>query len=272
MNDIATARGMGAPAPAARRAFPAGVALLFLASAGATVAWHAFPATWNAMALCGGGAPSAWMRLPGQGWLGATAAFAAMWTVMMVAMMLPALAPALWAWRRAAEAAGHPRAPALAALAGAAYFCVWAAVGLALYPLGALWAAAQPRFPLLLAAAPAAAGAVALAAGAIQASRWKARHLARCRHVSGPLHGGPVDAAWAWRAGQRLGRHCLCSCAGPTLLLLAAGIMDLRAMAAVAALIALERLAPAGQRIARLGGLGMIGFGLFVLARAAWPA
>ena len=43
-----------------------------------------------------------WMRMPGQTWLDAAAVFVGMWVVMMVAMMLPSLAPLLWRYRQAA--------------------------------------------------------------------------------------------------------------------------------------------------------------------------
>jgi hypothetical protein len=44
--------------------------------------------------------------------------------------------------------------------------------------------------------------------------------------------------------------------------------MDLRAMAVVAAAITVERLAPAGERVARAGAVA-VGAGLFLIARAA---
>jgi predicted metal-binding membrane protein len=51
-------------------------------------------------------------------------------------------------------------------------------------------------------------------------------------------------------------------------ILLAIGVMDLRAMAVVAAAITLERLAPAGERVARATGAVAIGGGWFLIARA----
>jgi predicted metal-binding membrane protein len=51
--------------------------------------------------------------------------------------------------------------------------------------------------------------------------------------------------------------------------LLVAGVMDLRAMAAVTAAITLERLAPGGERVARAIGAVLIAAGLLAIARAA---
>jgi predicted metal-binding membrane protein len=52
-------------------------------------------------------------------------------------------------------------------------------------------------------------------------------------------------------------------------ILLAVGVMDLRAMAVVAAAISVERLAPAGERVARAIGTVVVGAGWLLIARAA---
>jgi hypothetical protein len=46
------------------------------------------------------------------------------------------------------------------------------------------------------------------------------------------------------------------------------GVMNLRAMAVVAAAITVERLAPAGERFARAIGAVVVGAGLFLIALA----
>jgi predicted metal-binding membrane protein len=51
-------------------------------------------------------------------------------------------------------------------------------------------------------------------------------------------------------------------------MLLVAGVMDLRAMAVVAAAITVERLAPSGERMARATGAVVIAAGLFLILRA----
>ena len=68
---------------------------------------------------------------------------------------------------------------------------------------------------------------------------------------------------------MRLGLHCGTSCANLTVILLVVGVMDLRAMTVVTAVITLERLAPAGERVARAIGVLVIGAGAFLIARAA---
>jgi predicted metal-binding membrane protein len=77
----------------------------------------------------------------------------------------------------------------------------------------------------------------------------------------------PADAASAWRYGLRLGLHCNGCVAGLTAILPVIGVMDLRAMAVVTAAITVERLAPAGQCVARAIGAVVVMAGL--IARAA---
>jgi hypothetical protein len=51
--------------------------------------------------------------------------------------------------------------------------------------------------------------------------------------------------------------------------LLGLGAMDLRVMAVVTAAITAERIAPAGERVARAIGVVVVGSGLCLIARAA---
>src|SRR4051794_830635 len=86
------------------RAFHAVAALLFLGSAATTLAWCHSMAGMPGMAMPGGWTLSmAWMRMPGQDWPGVVAVFLGMWSVMMIAMMLPVLVPALSRYRRELE-------------------------------------------------------------------------------------------------------------------------------------------------------------------------
>jgi predicted metal-binding membrane protein len=157
----------------------------------------------------------------------------------------------------------------LTALVGAGYFLVWTAFGMAAFPLGAALKAVEMQLPALARAAPFAVGGVVLLAGALQFTAWKAHHLACCREASGRGRTLPADAGTAWRHGLRLGLHCSHSCAGLTAILLIVGIMDLRVMSVVTAAITAERLAAAGDRVARAIGDILIGAGLCLIAQAA---
>jgi predicted metal-binding membrane protein len=255
---------------ASRRALAAVLVLLFAGGSALTVGWGTPMSHMGVMPMHGGSAMSmASVGMSGPPWSGGAASFVAMWTVMMVAMMLPSLAPTLWRYHRALDGMGVPHPGRQTALVGMGYFAVWSAIGVAVFPLGAALAAAGMRLPALARAVPLTVGVVVLGAGATQLTAWKAHHLARCREASVPSRAMPADAATAWLHGLRLGVHCSQSCAGLTATVLAVGIMDLRAMALVTAAITAERLTSAGARVARAIGAVAVGAGLLLTARAA---
>jgi len=255
---------------ASQRAFFGVSALLFAASAAVTIVWCGSMSAMGEMAMPGGWTMSmAWILMPGQTWPGAATSFLGMWVVMMVAMMLPSLVPMLWRYRQAVGRTGEMRLGRLTALVAVGYFFVWTAFGMAAFPLGVALAAVEMQLPPLARAVPITVGVVVLIAGALQFTAWKAYHLACCREAPGRGCTLPADAGTAWRHGLRLGLHCSYCCAGLTAMLLVIGVMDLRAMAVVTAAITVERLAPAGERVARAIGAVVVGAGLFLIARAA---
>jgi predicted metal-binding membrane protein len=195
--------------------------------------------------------------------------YLSLWVVMMVAMMLPSLVPTLRRYRQAVGRTGETRLGRLTALVGVGYFFVWTAFGMAAFALGVALAAVQMQLPALARFVPIAVGGVVLTTGALQFTAWKAHHLACCREAPGRGRTLPADAGTAWRCGLRLGRHCSHCCSGLMTILLGLGVMDLRVMAVVAAAITAERLAPAGERVARVIGAIVVGAGLFLVARAA---
>jgi len=246
-------------------------ALLFAGSATLTIAWCTSMSALGGMPMPGGWTMSmAWMRMPEQTWPGAAASFLGMWVVMMVAMMLPSLVPMLRRYRQAVGRTHARHLGALTAIVGAGYFFVWTVFGMAVFPLGATLAELEMQQPTLARAVPIAAGVVVLIAGALQFSPWKARHLGCCREASAEAR-AEVGASFGetWRHGLRLGLHCSYCCAGLMATFLVIGVMDLGAMALVAAAITVERLAPAGERVARAIGAVVVGAGLFLIARAA---
>jgi len=252
------------------RAFVRVSALLFATSAALTIVWCASMSAKRGMPMPGGWAMSmVWMRMPGQTWPEAAASFIGMWVVMMVAMMVPSLAPMLWRYRQAVGWKGESRLGGLTLLAGLGYFFVWTLFGLAVFPLGVPLAAVEMEPPALARAVPLAIAVVVLIAGTFQLSQWKAHHLTCCREAPGRDHTLQADVRTAWRQGVRFGLHCGFSCANLTVILLVIGVMDLRAMAFVTAAITAERLAPVGERVARAIGVVVTGAGLLLIAQAA---
>ncbi len=255
---------------ASQRAFLGISALLVVASAAVTIVWCASMSAMGGTAMPGGWTMSmVWTRMPSQTWPAAAASFLGMWVVMMVAMMLPSAAPALWRYHEAVARRGDARPSRATALVGAGYVFVWTVFGMAAFPLGVALAAVEMQLPALARAVPIAAGVVVVLAGAFQFSAWKARQLACCRETSGRRCRWSVDAGTAWRQGVRLGLRCGRCCVGLMAILLVVGVTDLRAMALVAAAIGTERLAPNGERVARAIGVVVIGAGVLLIARAA---
>lgn len=187
----------------------------------------------------------------------------------MVAMMLPCLLPMVRRYRRAVDGAGKARLGGLTTLVGAGYFSVWTLFGIAAYVLGVALSTFEMRQLALARAVPIAAGAVVLIAGFFQFTRFKKRHLACCLEKPECGRTLPADAAAAWWHGLRLGLDCSYCCAGLMTILLMMGVMNLGAMAVVAALINFERFAPAPMRVVRVIGALVIASGLFLIARAA---
>lgn len=244
-------------------ALRAGSALLFALGAGATWQSCTAMAAMPPMSMPGGWSMSMmWMRMPGQTWLDAAAQFIAMWIPMMAAMMLPVLAPALQSHRRVVAGATGVRLDGLSTAVAAGYFAVWSAIGIVVFPLGALAANAAMRHAALAQAVPPALGALAVLAGALQFGGWKKRGLACWRAQSGAACGAASDMRSAWRHGVRLGLHCAHCCAGPTVVLLAVGCMEPAAMVLAALAIALERRGE-GMRAAH-------GIGIAAIAAGGW--
>ena len=163
--------------------------------------------------------------------LGAPGWFAVTWVLMMAAMMLPALMPAVRGGGGAAFVGG--------------YLAVWTGVGLAAYAV--VEGVGSP-------AGGSVAVGVILAAAVYQLTAAKGSCLDRCRRAT----------AGGLRAGLRHGAACLGCCAGLMAALFALGAMSLTWMAVIAAMIAAERLLP--WRTAALYGVAAALLVLAVLA------
>jgi predicted metal-binding membrane protein len=190
-----------------------------------------------------------------------------MWIMMTAAMMLPSLIPMLRTYRRAIARPGAVNLPLLTGVAAAGYFVVWSAIGAALFPFGVVVAALEMNHAELESLRPFVVGAVVSIAGAYQLTKWKARHLACCRS---PVQARslPGDFRTAWQQGVRLGAHCVRCCANLMVIAIVLGMMDPPVMVVLGGAITLERVAPAGDRIARWTGATSLIAGLLLVIRA----
>jgi predicted metal-binding membrane protein len=189
-----------------------------------------------------------WMRMPGQTWAASATSFQLMWLAMMVAMMLPSALPMFL---------NTKRAPASLSAMASGYFAVWLAAGVGIYALGVAFAAAAMRWEILSRAVPMLSGAVLLAAGAFQFTRWKMTGLLRCRSPFGCASVCPEREA-NFRLGCKQGAACCVCCAGPTMILVVLGMMNPLVIVGVTLVIAAEKILPRPEIVARIVGIAAI--------------
>ena len=207
------------------------------------------------------------MPMAGQAGAGAAAQFLGTWLVMMVAMMLPSLAPTLSRYRRSVRGEDGIQRDGLTALVCLGYFVIWALLGTAAYAAVAGVMAVEMRWGRVAQWLPVGAGVMLLLAGSVQFTSWKARQLALWREESGRGRPPAPNALGAWRHGLRLGVRCVLCCGSLMLALVAIGMMDLVAMAAATLAISAERLAPAPLRAAQVAGAAIVVVGVLTIVR-----
>jgi predicted metal-binding membrane protein len=196
------------------------------------------------------------------GWL------AAMWAVMMIAMMIPSAAPAILLFAsvsRRRRAQGVPAVRSGSFTLG--YLVAWTAF--AVVAATAQWAlhGAALLSPAMTSASPLLGGILLIAAGVYQWLPLKGACLTHCR--------SPLDFfAAEWREGQagalamgfRHGLHCVGCCWLLMGLLFVAGVMNLLWIAAIAGFVLVEKVLPGGRMVGRVAGAALLAWGLLIVA------
>jgi predicted metal-binding membrane protein len=195
--------------------------------------------------------------------------YALVWCVMVAAMMLPSAVPLLRLFVEVS--ARQARRGRLLACFAAGYLAVWALFGWAALAFDDVVHRLAHALPWL-AARPWLVGAATLGlAGAFQFSSLKDRCLTACRHPAAYLRRhyrrGP---AVAFRLGWGHGLYCLGCCWALMLVMFAVGITDLRWMAALAGLMAYEKLGRHGHAVATAAGVVAMALALLVAVQPAW--
>lgn len=238
--------------------FSAVIVAIFLGSA-----WYAVRACLSmdsGMSMPGGWTMSmAWMKMPGQTWPEAFGSFMSMWIVMMVAMMLPCLAPMLAACRLRAGCVQ----PLFAAMG---YFAIWAIAGVAVYVPGIFLALAQMHSDAVSHVTPFASAIVVLLSGIAQFTPWKRRALGRCRHSECAPSTNTVRGAF--RFGLSMGADCVLCCGCLMAILIVTDIMNVWIMAAITVAINAERISPRPILLARTAGAIITLAGVYLIAHA----
>ena len=194
----------------------------------------------------------------------------AMWWIMMIAMMAPSAAPAILLYaqvHRHAVARAQARSLAPTGAFAAAYLLVWLGFSVAASTLQ--WS--LERVGLISATmmgsqSRALSAAVLIAAGLYQLSPLKHACLSHCRAPASFLsrHWRP-HATGALRLGVIHGAYCVGCCWILMGLLFVGGVMNLAWIAAIAALVLIEKALPAGGWIGRAAGVFLIVWGIATL-------
>ncbi len=190
-----------------------------------------------------------------------------MWVIMMVGMMVPSAAPVMLLHARVRRRRGGRVADTGVFLSG--YLVAWT-----LFSAGATalqWGLAELALlsPAMAATSPAFGATVLVAAGVYQFTPWKNACLSHCR--------SPIDflarrwrhgAGGALRMGIEHGAYCVGCCWLLMAILFVVGVMDLLWVAAIAAFVLVEKVAPAGRQLTRIGAAGLIiaGVGMAITA------
>ncbi len=190
-----------------------------------------------------------------------------MWAVMMVGMMVPSAAPMILLYTLVARRSrdqGHRFPPVGAFLGG--YLVVWSAFSLMATVLQ--WALERLALlsPMMTSASPQFGGGLLIVAGVYQLTPLKDACLKQCgapavfisRHWRPGVRG-------ALRMGLEHGVFCVGCCWALMGLLFLGGVMNLLWVAAIAALVLIEKLCPMAGLFRIFGGTCLVLAGLFVV-------
>ncbi len=204
------------------------------------------------------------LRAAGSDWV----ALFAMWSAMMVGMMLPSASPVILSMLAAYRLRRDARARASGVAFVGGYLLMWttfsalaATAQLALHRAALLNGQMRLRSALL-------SGVVLLLVGVYQWLPMKDWCLVRCQ---APL----AFFTQRWRSGvggalgmgAQHGLHCIGCCGVMMTLLFAMGVMNLAWVGALAAFVVVEKLSSHGAVIGRLGGAAAACWGIYL---AGW--
>ena len=194
--------------------------------------------------------------------------YIALWGVMMVAMMLPAMTPIIEVFqamaRRRRERA-LPFTPVWVFVAG--YLVLWTLTGSVGYAADLAIQSLPAQFPALRTYGMVIGGVTLIAAGIYQLTPLKYLCLSQCRSPMGFLLSSWRDGHWgAFRMGMDHGFYCLGCCWSLMAVLFVVGSMNLVWMGILSAVIFVEKIAPQGVIIGRATGIVLIVLGVALSA------
>jgi predicted metal-binding membrane protein len=179
--------------------------------------------------------------------------FAAVWTLMMAAMMLPSVTPFASLYTRTFTDNRGTRLLTLAV----GYLFIWSLAALPAFGLAWLADRAIGGHPAI---STALAVLIFAACGIYQLTSLKERCLARCRSPLGFILklGCYSGRTRDLRVGLYHGGFCLACCWALMALLVVFGLMNLAAMIVLAGVVLVEKTGPSGRRFSRALGIATL--------------
>ena len=191
-----------------------------------------------------------------------------MWAVMMVAMMTPSAAPMILMFAGVNRKRRQQQRPYVStSVFLLSYLMAWA--GFSVLATTAQWGlhAVSLLSPMMATTSPVIGSVLLLAAGIYQWTPLKHVCLTKCRSPLGfVLNEWREGRLGALLMGLKHGVYCIGCCWSLMALLLVAGVMNLLWVAAIAGFVLLEKVAPAGDRLGRVAGVVLVGWGVWMVA------
>jgi predicted metal-binding membrane protein len=211
------------------------------------------------MAMAGMGGPSA----------PTLAANFVMWAVMMLAMMLPTVAPSAAVFSMLSARREPQRSGRTTALYVAGYAAVWIAYAAPAALLQWVLTHALLLDAMARSSSTLLSAAILLAAGAYQFTPLKTACLSKCRAPLGYFMAKWRDGArGALELGVQHGSYCVGCCWALMTVMFVVGAMNLAWMGLLALLLLGEKVIPAAWRFDRLVGLTLVLAGLWLATGA----
>ena len=207
---------------------------------------------------------------------GGAALLLAMWSAMVLAMMLPTAAPMVMTYAEIAETAarkGEQVASPVALIGG--YAIVWLLFAFTGTVLQLLLIRTASLDPAVTTASGLLTGALFLGAGIYQFSALKRACLTQCQRPFPFFFANwTTNPGGVFRLGVRQGITCVGCCWAMMFLMFAVGTMNVVWMAALGIVMTIEKIGH-GLRFSRAVGVVLVTIGVAVLAgsiAAHWPA
>lgn len=192
-----------------------------------------------------------------------------MWSVMMVAMMVPSAAPTILMFDTIVKnQAGNESRVSMTTVFIAGYLATWTVYS-GFAAMGQLWLQNAALISTAMArSAPIVSGVLLVVAGLFQFSSLKYACLKHCRSPVGFFMSHWQDGQkGALLMGLRSGTYCVGCCWALMVLMFVAGAMNVFWMAVLALFILVEKLIPWGRRFSQTSGVVMIAWGIWIFTR-----